>query len=482
MKRADMVEDGQVKGLLVHPDWWEPYHPLLVPPPLRADGLPKYRPSPDGVPAPTAPALLGVLTGSMSLTWSAGTSSGSTIDYYYLYRSDNGAAYTLLANIPVVVSQTVTNDGFIQTSTYAQPYVDNTLVGGHTYTWVVLAHAIEGGFSVASNVVTTAVPSAPVLSLAGTKLSWTDATPAGQILSYQIYRSLNNGAYSLLTTVVGSQSTYTDGTTGSGLYSYYMTATGTNSLVSGNSNIVSFDNTFALVTLLMHGDGLNHGAIFIDSSSYAHTFENGFGGIETSTTVPSFGSASLFAKSSGNLALLGPNDLNPASSELQIDGGQDWTVESRIFVGSVHPDGVNPCFIMFPSGVSSGPFALKGQIVDGSGIHFQSSGTNQASSSYIINQPGFATLDAWHHVAVVCFNHTYTLYVDGISVASQFLAGNLRTITGDPAITRWKIEMLGSFALSSFSTNTYMEEIRITNGLARYTANFTPPTGPFPNS
>lgn len=234
------------------------------------------------------------------------------------------------------------------------------------------------------------------------------------------------------------------------------------------------------VTLLLHGDGANHGTSFIDSSLYGHTFENGFGGIETSTAQPSFGSASLLAKSSGNLALLGASDLNPASAELQIDGGQDWTVESRIFVGSVHPDGLNPSFIMFPSGVSSGPFALRGQIVDGSGVHFQSSGANQAAASYIINQPSFATLDAWHDVAVVCFNHTYTLYVDGFAVASQFLSGNLRTITGDPGITRWKIEMLGSFALSSFATNTYMEEVRITNGIARYTSDYIPATGPFP--
>jgi len=31
MRYRDLVEDGHVPGLLVHPDWWEPKHPQLGP-------------------------------------------------------------------------------------------------------------------------------------------------------------------------------------------------------------------------------------------------------------------------------------------------------------------------------------------------------------------------------------------------------------------------------------------------------------------
>jgi hypothetical protein len=57
VRREDLVEDGQVKGLLVDKYWYEPYHPQLLPPPMRADGIAHLRPAPDDRLAPPAPVL-----------------------------------------------------------------------------------------------------------------------------------------------------------------------------------------------------------------------------------------------------------------------------------------------------------------------------------------------------------------------------------------------------------------------------------------
>ena len=42
----DLVEDGHVPGLLVHPDWWEPWHPQEDPV-YTDDPIALFRPSPE---------------------------------------------------------------------------------------------------------------------------------------------------------------------------------------------------------------------------------------------------------------------------------------------------------------------------------------------------------------------------------------------------------------------------------------------------
>lgn len=58
VKRGELVEDDQVKGLLVAKEWYEIYHPQLLPPPMRADGIARFRPAPDDSLAPPAPVLV----------------------------------------------------------------------------------------------------------------------------------------------------------------------------------------------------------------------------------------------------------------------------------------------------------------------------------------------------------------------------------------------------------------------------------------
>ena len=46
MRYRDLVEDGHVPGLLVHPDWWEPKHPQEIPVEID-DPIALYRPAPE---------------------------------------------------------------------------------------------------------------------------------------------------------------------------------------------------------------------------------------------------------------------------------------------------------------------------------------------------------------------------------------------------------------------------------------------------
>lgn len=46
MRYRDLVEDGHVPGLLVHPDWWEPKHPQEIPIEVD-DPIALFRPAPE---------------------------------------------------------------------------------------------------------------------------------------------------------------------------------------------------------------------------------------------------------------------------------------------------------------------------------------------------------------------------------------------------------------------------------------------------
>lgn len=46
MRYRDLVEDGHIPGLLVHPDWWEPKHPQEIPVTVD-DPIALYRPAPE---------------------------------------------------------------------------------------------------------------------------------------------------------------------------------------------------------------------------------------------------------------------------------------------------------------------------------------------------------------------------------------------------------------------------------------------------
>jgi len=152
MRRADMVEDDQVKGLLVHKDWYEPYHPQLLPPPMRADGIPHFRPAPDDRAAPPAPVLTHNSSsgGKAYLTWTQTSNNIGFTDYYVVSSVLNGA-YTQLATIYTPDTYTVTASGNLILNPMTFPQAVTAAVGT---VLVVQAHSQEGGLSAYSNQVT----------------------------------------------------------------------------------------------------------------------------------------------------------------------------------------------------------------------------------------------------------------------------------------------------------------------------------------
>ena len=113
MRYRDLVEDGHVPGLLVHPDWWEPRHPQEIPVDVT-DAVALYRPAPeisipdgygdpenpDGGTTPTAPNGGATVTGTLSQALSGGetqivvnTALTYPIGEWLLIELDGGGTY-----------------------------------------------------------------------------------------------------------------------------------------------------------------------------------------------------------------------------------------------------------------------------------------------------------------------------------------------------------------------------------------------------
>ena len=83
------------------------------------------------------------------------------------------------------------------------------------------------------------------------------------------------------------------------------------------------------------------------------------------------------------------------------------------------------------------------------------------------------TTSTWYHIAIVRNGSIINIYVNGTSVGNYTCTNSL----GSTAKTLY----IGTQA-GTWDWNGYIDDFRITNGYARYTATFTPPTAAFSNT
>ena len=100
---------------------------------------------------------------------------------------------------------------------------------------------------------------------------------------------------------------------------------------------------------------------------------------------------------------------------------------------------------------------------------------NSGALNYYVNGSTVITgsspsISTWHHIALVRNSGTTTLYLDGTATGSAYTDSNSYLVGSVVAIGS------SSYTLGSNYFNGYIDDLRITNGVARYTANFTPPT------
>jgi len=216
------------------------------------------------------------------------------------------------------------------------------------------------------------------------------------------------------------------------------------------------DQYFNNVSLLLRGDGTNGSTTFTDSSSNNFTI-TAAGNAQISTTQSKYGDSSMYFDGAGDYI------QSPSSSAFAYGTG-DFTVEMwlypingvsglRTFYNNLLSAGNNNGFYLWTQPASAGFYSI--DLLPSNGAYIiNSSGNNIAAA-------------AWSHFAVCRSGTTVRIFVNGSQVSTATMTTN---------ITATQIRLANPLGNGSgIDWNGYIDDLRITKGIARYTTTFTPP-------
>jgi hypothetical protein len=219
------------------------------------------------------------------------------------------------------------------------------------------------------------------------------------------------------------------------------------------------------VSLLLHGN--QSGGQFIDSSLSPKTI------IKTGSVAPGSPGGGTPAYPSNNSAFSNAILFNGSSDGLNVSGTHnalamgtgDFTIEMYVYLNSLK-------IASFYDTLALNSSATNGirirTIVSGQVQIFRYADAVISSSVNL-----FAT--TWTHLALVKNQATLTLYISGVNRGSTADSAIYTCGSDRPAIG------IDGYVFNTAYLDGYIDDLRITKGVARYTANFTPPAAPFPD-
>jgi hypothetical protein len=230
--------------------------------------------------------------------------------------------------------------------------------------------------------------------------------------------------------------------------------------VTSDGSAPLLDAHWSSVSLLMPMDGANGSTTFTDIKGANVSV---LGNAQISTAQSKFGGASAYFDGAGDA-------LKIAVSAAFGFGSGDLTIESFVR-GDVTQTQSYPVIVGADLAWGTGAWTLQLNHASAPGkISLYAFSKNGAILTGVTD-----IRDAtWHHVAITRQGNTWRLFIDGVQNASATFTGALNGTTGKLAI--------GGGAASTEAMKGYIDDLRITKGVARYTADFSPPAIPCPTS
>ena len=230
------------------------------------------------------------------------------------------------------------------------------------------------------------------------------------------------------------------------------------------------DAHFPKVEALLPFNGTNGATSTTDLSDRGNTVTFG-GDAEISTAQSKFGGSSLSLDGNGDYVDL-PRTTNQLVSE-------DFTIEFWFRINSGAGSETVGLFGSYYTGDGSGEGMLMQSTATYNQVFFQWHYGN-SDWAYLNQTQGTRTAlsnNTWYHVAVTRSGNTWRLFLNGTQEDSVTQSGAL----SDSGSTT-RLGNYGPSGTASHGLNGYIEDFRITRGVARYTSNFTAPTSAHPTS
>lgn len=204
-----------------------------------------------------------------------------------------------------------------------------------------------------------------------------------------------------------------------------------------------YDPYYEYDVLLLPFNGPNNSTVFGDYS-LKRNIVTAVGNAKISTTQSKFGGSSAYFD--------GSSSYIQTSAPINF-GTQDFTIEMWVYIQNIAES-----FELCSCGVAG---------VSGLFLYYIPSsfslGLGCATTTVLVYNGNI--INDWHNVCITRNNNIFYMFVDGNLVGSTALiidAGN------------FVLNIATNRALNKFSTG-YINDFRVTNSIARYTSNFTPP-------
>ena len=217
-------------------------------------------------------------------------------------------------------------------------------------------------------------------------------------------------------------------------------------------------NEPSLTKYLLHADGTNNQTSTIDSSSSANTMYM-IGGAKIITAAKMFGTGSFY--------FTGTTDYvtSPATTDFDVSSNI-WTLD--VWVNSTNNNAGNHIIFYQPG---AGTYSWMNLLRITSNIQFNMSSTSNSWAPISGRQIGVISINSWNHIAIGRQGASLYYWLNGVQG------------TGSPT----NIGASTSFMSCSNTIKIgnggggqywygYIDELRFTKGLCRWTNNFTPPT------